>query len=226
MELQPQSFQWIFSVDFLSDWLVWSPCSPRDSQESSPAPQFKSISSSVHNFLLWVVLKYSMKYPLFQSDAWVDNISDKIFFQAESVTQAYLPMLNAFVFSQVCATLGPPGSVHLTAYQSWAPSVSVCPVWLGRQVMGFNMFPRVRAWSQLSGILLSLLGQCTERGRSHQRLQVPSPRQPGHRFSQWGTELTSLASYPQGSSGRSSGLSTLSLVCWNLLKAGCIQNRG
>ena len=25
---------------------VWSPCSPRDSQESSPTPQFKSISSS------------------------------------------------------------------------------------------------------------------------------------------------------------------------------------
>ena len=34
---------WIFRVDFLYDWLVWSPCSPRDSQESSPAPQFKSI---------------------------------------------------------------------------------------------------------------------------------------------------------------------------------------
>ena len=28
-------------------WMVWSPCSSRDSQESSPAPQFESISSSV-----------------------------------------------------------------------------------------------------------------------------------------------------------------------------------
>ena len=36
LELQHQSFQWIFRVDFLSDWLVWSPCCPRDSQESSP----------------------------------------------------------------------------------------------------------------------------------------------------------------------------------------------
>ena len=44
-QLQHQSFQWIFRTDFLSDWLVWSPCSPRDSQESSPTPQFKSISS-------------------------------------------------------------------------------------------------------------------------------------------------------------------------------------
>ena len=29
-------------IDFLWNWLVWSPWSPRDSQESSPAPQFKS----------------------------------------------------------------------------------------------------------------------------------------------------------------------------------------
>ena len=31
--------------------LVGSPCSPRDSQESSPTSQFKSINSSVLNFL-------------------------------------------------------------------------------------------------------------------------------------------------------------------------------
>ena len=43
LQLQHQSFQWIFRVDFLEDWLVWSPCSPRDSQEPSSAPQFKSI---------------------------------------------------------------------------------------------------------------------------------------------------------------------------------------
>ena len=29
----------------------WSPCSPRDSQESSPTPQFKSINSSALSFL-------------------------------------------------------------------------------------------------------------------------------------------------------------------------------
>ena len=41
LQLQHQSFQWIFRVDFLYDWLGWSPCSPRDSQESSPTQQFK-----------------------------------------------------------------------------------------------------------------------------------------------------------------------------------------
>ena len=36
-------------------WLVWSPCRSRDSQESSPAPQFESISSLALSLLygLW-----------------------------------------------------------------------------------------------------------------------------------------------------------------------------
>ena len=49
--LQHQSFQWLFRTDFLYDGLVWSPCRPRDSQESSPTPQFKSINSLVVSFL-------------------------------------------------------------------------------------------------------------------------------------------------------------------------------
>ena len=50
-QLQHQSLQLILMVDILKDWLVWSPCSPRDSQESSPTPQFKSIDSSVLSLL-------------------------------------------------------------------------------------------------------------------------------------------------------------------------------
>ena len=38
-------------ISFRMDWLVSAPCSPRDSQESFPTPQFKSISSSALNFL-------------------------------------------------------------------------------------------------------------------------------------------------------------------------------
>ena len=50
VDLPHQSFQWIFRTDFHEDWLVWS-CSPVDSGESSPAPQFKSINSSVLGLL-------------------------------------------------------------------------------------------------------------------------------------------------------------------------------
>ena len=50
-QLQHQFFQWTFRTDLLQNELVGSPCSPRDSQESSPTPQFKSISSLVLSFL-------------------------------------------------------------------------------------------------------------------------------------------------------------------------------
>ena len=42
-QLQHQFFQWTPRTDLLQDGLVGSPCCPRDSQESSPTPQFKSI---------------------------------------------------------------------------------------------------------------------------------------------------------------------------------------
>ena len=50
-QLQHQSFQWTPRTDLLWDGLVGSPCSPRDSQESSPTPQFKSINFSALSFL-------------------------------------------------------------------------------------------------------------------------------------------------------------------------------
>ena len=50
-QLQHQSFQGIFRTDLLKNWLVGPPCSLRDSQESSPTPQFKSINSSALSFL-------------------------------------------------------------------------------------------------------------------------------------------------------------------------------
>ena len=50
-QLQHQSFQWTPRADLLYNGLVGSPCSPRDSQESSPTPQFKGINSSALSFL-------------------------------------------------------------------------------------------------------------------------------------------------------------------------------
>ena len=50
-QLQHQAFQWTPKTDLLQDGLVGSSCTPRDSQESSPPLQFKSINSSVFSFL-------------------------------------------------------------------------------------------------------------------------------------------------------------------------------
>ena len=50
-QLYHHSFQRTSRADLLQNGLVGSPCSPRDWQESSPTPQFKSINSSAFSFL-------------------------------------------------------------------------------------------------------------------------------------------------------------------------------
>ena len=50
-QLEHLSFQRNPRGDLLQNGLVGSPCSPRDSQESSPTPQFKSINSSALSLL-------------------------------------------------------------------------------------------------------------------------------------------------------------------------------
>ena len=80
LQLQHQSFQWVFRVDFLWDWWVWSPCSPRDSQESFPSPQFESINSLVLSLLYG---------PTFTSihDYWKNHSSDYVgLFQQSNVS--------------------------------------------------------------------------------------------------------------------------------------------
>ena len=64
-QLQHQSFQWIFKTDFLA----WPPYSPRDSQESSPTPQFKSSNSLVLSFLYSPTLTFTC-------DHWNDHSLD------------------------------------------------------------------------------------------------------------------------------------------------------
>ena len=55
----------------------WSPCSPRDSQESSPTPQFKSINSSALSFLdsptLTSIHDHWKNYSLDQMDLCLEN---------------------------------------------------------------------------------------------------------------------------------------------------------
>ena len=87
LKLQFQSFQWIFRVDSLQDWLTGSPCSPRDSQESSPAPHFETINSltlclhcgpnltaihdQVHEILTKKKFFLKQKIPLRPSSQWL-----------------------------------------------------------------------------------------------------------------------------------------------------------
>ena len=70
-QLQHQSFQGIFKVDFLQDWVAWS-CCPRDSWESSPTPQLESINSLVLSFLYDPTLTSIHEYWRNHSFDWTD----------------------------------------------------------------------------------------------------------------------------------------------------------
>ena len=65
----------------IQNWLVWSPCSPRDSQESSPTPQFKSINflalSFLYNPTLTSIHDHWKNHSLDWMDlCWQSNVSD------------------------------------------------------------------------------------------------------------------------------------------------------
>ena len=64
---------------FLCDWLVCSPCIPRDSQESSPAPQFECINSSVLSFLYGPTL--TLVYNYWKNNWYLSFISTKQWLQ-------------------------------------------------------------------------------------------------------------------------------------------------
>ena len=79
-QLQHQSFQWTTRTNLLQDGLVGSPGSPRDSQESSPTPQFKSIYSSALSFLhsptVTSIHDHWKNHSLDQTDlCWQSNVS-------------------------------------------------------------------------------------------------------------------------------------------------------
>ena len=79
-QLQHRSFQWTPRTDLLQDGLVGSPCSPRDSQESSPTPQFKSINflalSFLHSPTLTSIHDHWKKHSLDEMDfCWQSNVS-------------------------------------------------------------------------------------------------------------------------------------------------------
>ena len=70
-QLQHQSYQWRFRTISLG-WTRWIFCSPRDSQESSLIPQFKSINSSALSFLYSPTLT-----PIY--DYWKNHSFDKMY---------------------------------------------------------------------------------------------------------------------------------------------------
>ena len=95
LQLQHQSFQWIFRVDFLWDGLVWSPCCPRDSQESS-TPQLEIISSLMLSLLygptLTSIYDYWKNHSFDYTDlCWKNDVSAFFFNALSRFVIAFLP---------------------------------------------------------------------------------------------------------------------------------------
>ena len=138
LQLQHQSFQWIFRFDFLYNWLVWSPCSPRDSHVSSPLPQFKSISSSVLSLLYGPTLTSVPDY-------WKQNIALTI----QTFVGKVISLLFNILFRFVIAFL--PRNKHLLI--SWLQSPSAV-IWEPKKIKSVIVsifFPIYLPWNYGTG---------------------------------------------------------------------------
>ena len=138
LEFQPQhqSFQCIFRVDFLLGGLVGSPCSPRDSQESSLTPWFKSINSSA--FSLFVV---QLSHPYMTTEKTIALIRRTF---VGKVMSLFFNMLSRLVITFL------PRSKCLLI--SWLQTPSVVILEPPKIVChGFHCFPIYLPWSDGTG---------------------------------------------------------------------------
>ena len=136
LQLQHQSFEWIFRTDFLLDGLVGSPCSPRHSQESSPTPQFKSINFSAFSFLYSPILTslhdYWKNHTLTRW-IFVSKVMALLFNMLCRLVITFLPrskhLLISWLQSPSAVILEPPRKKK-------SPTVSTVPLSICHEVMG------------------------------------------------------------------------------------------
>ena len=135
LQLQHQSFQWIFRTDFLEDWLVWSPCSPRDSQESSPTPQFKSINSSVLRLLNGPTL--TSVHDFWKNHRWtfVGKVISLLFKTLSRLVVAFLPRSKCLFISW----LQSPSAEILEPKKIKPITISIVSPSICHEVMGLDL---------------------------------------------------------------------------------------
>ena len=85
---------------FLLDWLIWSPCSPSYSQESSPAPQFESSNSP--SFLMVQISHQHMateKTTALTRQNFVSKVISLLFNMLSRLVIAFLPRSKCLLIS-------------------------------------------------------------------------------------------------------------------------------
>ena len=90
----PKYWSFSFNISPINEHpgLIGSPCSPRDPQESSPTPQFKSINSSALSFLYSPTLTYIHGYwKNHRFDYFVGKVMSLLFNMLSRLVIAFLP---------------------------------------------------------------------------------------------------------------------------------------
>ena len=130
---------WRFSISPSNEYSrlisFWSPCTPRDSQESSPAPQCKSISSSMLSFLYGST-------PTFIHDYWKNHSFDYMDFCQQVMSLLFNTLsrfVTAFLPRSKClliSWLHSPSSVILEPKKIKSFTVSIVYPSICHEVMG------------------------------------------------------------------------------------------
>ena len=120
----------MFRTDLLQDGLVGSHCSSRDSQESSPTPQLKSINSlTLSFFIVQLLYPYMTTGKTIALTRWtfVGKVMSLLFSMLSRLVIAFLPrskhLLISYLQSQSAVVLEPPKLKSVTV-SIVSPSIS------------------------------------------------------------------------------------------------------
>ena len=161
-----------FRIILFYDWLVWSPCCPRYSQDYSPTQQFQTINSSalsllygpvfmsVHDY--WKNHSFDYTYFCWQSNFSVFNALSrfvKTFFPRASVLISWLQSLSTFILEPVkikfvtlstfspsiChEVMGPDTMILVFWMLSFMPTFSLSCLTLIKRLLSSSSFSAIR----------------------------------------------------------------------------------
>ena len=136
-QLQHQSFQWIFRVDFLWDWLVWSPCCSRDSKESSQHHNLKASIIQCSAFFMVQLLHLYMttgKTIALTRCTFVSKVMSLLFNMLSRFIIAFLPKSKCLLISWLQSL----SMVILEPKKIKSVTVSTFPPYICHEVLGLN----------------------------------------------------------------------------------------
>ena len=131
-QLQHQFFQWIFRTDFLWNWLVWSPCSPKDSRGFS--------NTTVEKRSAFFVVQLSHPYMTTEKtialtrQTFVGKVMSLLFNMLSRLVIAFLPRSKHLLISW----LQSPSAVILEPKKIKSVTVSIVSSSICHEVMGLD----------------------------------------------------------------------------------------